>query len=122
MAFARVRCQAKAPLSVAEVLPLPPRGPTRVVAAGLKGDLDAAVSLAAQVDQACQAVGFKLERRRFNPHITIGRMRGGRLDLPQGGGKSPVSATFRVEEIVLMSSELRSAGSMYAPVARFALD
>jgi 2'-5' RNA ligase len=46
---------------------------TRVVWAGVAGDLDALTALAAQVQQACRDAGVVLERRPFRPHLTIGK-------------------------------------------------
>jgi 2'-5' RNA ligase len=45
----------------------------RVVWAGVAGDLDRLGALAAQVQQSCREAGVPLERRRFRPHLTIGK-------------------------------------------------
>jgi 2'-5' RNA ligase len=50
----------------------------RVVWAGLGGDLDGLAALASEVQQVCRDAGIALERRRFLPHLTVGKT--GRVD------------------------------------------
>ena len=50
----------------------------RVVWAGVGGDLDRLSALAADVQHACRSAGVALDRRRFRPHLTVGKT--GRLD------------------------------------------
>lgn len=51
------------------------RGAPRVFWAGIDGDLDALVALAARLDDACASQGVPRERRPFTPHLTLGRVR-----------------------------------------------
>lgn len=45
----------------------------RVVWLGLKGDVDALQKLNNQIEDSMAELGYKRERRKFNPHITLGR-------------------------------------------------
>jgi 2'-5' RNA ligase len=97
----------------------------RVVWAGVEGDVEAFEALQRGVGKALRKVGFKPERRRFTPHVTLGRVRGGErpdflqkaLDEHQGeklGG-------FRVESFILYESILRPEGAEYRVVREFLL-
>ena len=63
-------------------------------------------------------MGFKAERRAFRPHLTLGRVKGGR---PAGGLRAAAGgladAEFGLEpatELVVFSSELSRHGPTYA--------
>jgi 2'-5' RNA ligase len=74
----------------------------RAVWAGVAGDLDGLGALASEVQQACRTAGVPLERRRFRPHLTIGKT--GRIDpalLGQYDGPP-----WRVHEVELVHSVL----------------
>ena len=45
----------------------------RVVAVGVRGDTTALTWLAHDVQRACRDAGADLERRRYQPHLTVGR-------------------------------------------------
>lgn len=45
----------------------------RVVAVGVDGDTTALGWLAHDVQRACRDAGAVLERRRYQPHLTVGR-------------------------------------------------
>lgn len=47
----------------------------RVLWAGLHGDVQQVVDLAAAIDRRTQALGFAREVRAFTPHVTIGRVK-----------------------------------------------
>lgn len=86
----------------------------RVVAALLRRD-DALQELHKRVGKALRAAGLTVQRRRFQPHITIGRVRGRRtprlLIPPVSLG---VTAEFSV--LTLYESRLRPAGASYVPL------
>ena len=65
---------ARDPLSCADRLDcLPPRGPVRVIAAGVGGDLPALGAIHAAIEEACHPLGFRREQRSFRPHVTLAR-------------------------------------------------
>ena len=47
---------------------------TRVVWAGIEGDLDALRALQSRVDQGVAGLGFARELRPFSPHLTLARV------------------------------------------------
>ena len=83
---------------------------------GLEGDLKRLSSLMARLEGSMVRSGFPEERRRFTPHVTVGRVRSGTQKRilaaigqrwlearPSGGGRD---AEVPVRSIVLMRSHL----------------
>lgn len=96
----------------------PPRGPVRVVWAGVSGDLSPLLACAEAVEEQLSASGFDRERRAYSPHLTLGRVRDDRSrgQLREAVERVQLPAMFQdVEELVLMSSELSSRGPSYTP-------
>jgi len=70
--------------------------------------------LVATLEAGLRDAGFGLETRPYSPHITVVRKaRCGRMDL----AFEPVE--WRVQEFVLVRSELDSAGSRYSVIGRW---
>lgn len=91
----------------------------RVLWAGLQGDLDALKALHRAVIDGATDAGYRPEDERFEPHITLGRIR-------QGRGPSPVDLTGVVNRhrlwqagsldcaaVVTYSSSLTPDGPIY---------
>jgi 2'-5' RNA ligase len=79
----------------------------RVVATGVRGDTTALGWLAKDVQRACRDAGAVLERRRYRPHLTVGRGSGGRV----AGGVPDALRDYEgpgwsVDEIELVQSVL----------------
>lgn len=105
---------------------LPPRGPIRVISVGLSGELEWLHQLHRQIEERCEPIGFRPERRPFTPHITMARVKGwvpsyarGRLE--KIGSVHLPAPQFDVCEFVLIQSHLDSKGARYVPLARFPL-
>jgi len=82
----------------------------RVVWLGLKGDTDSLSDIAVSVDRACSEIGFSLEKRRFNAHITLGRLKVPsvvNLEMQTEG------VNFAVNAVNLYQSELLKTGAHY---------
>jgi 2'-5' RNA ligase len=97
----------------------PPRGDVRIVWAGASdpsNHLNAAVE---SIHHALQRLGFKPERRRWSPHITIGRVKfdrsGGRIRSAVAQASYPDIAQS-VSSVTLMSSVLSPTGPTYESV------
>ena len=98
----------------------PPKGPVRIVWAGVKPDGDGLPRCQRAVEEEMARVGFEPENRPFSPHLTIGRVRQGpnTRDL-----RAAVETTEwagprqRSEELVLFESQLRPTGAVYTRVA-----
>jgi 2'-5' RNA ligase len=95
----------------------------RVVWVGLETPPPELGETAAAIHAACAPFSAHDEKREFNPHITLGRMR-----RPWSGCARAVAAerfepppTWRVDTVKLLRSELRPGGSRYTALAEFAL-
>lgn len=72
-----------------------------------------------KIEDELETLGFERERRKFTPHVTIGRVRSRLrirepLPLPE---KSP----FIINEIGVINSKLGREGSIYTPLTLFRL-
>ncbi len=100
----------------------------RVVWAGAGGDMDTLHALRDAVERAISPLGFPTEERPFSPHFTLGRARqdASRSALSSLGeqiGHAEVGtlASWRVEGVSLMRSDLKPSGAVYTQVAYAAL-
>ena len=95
---------------------------TRVLWVGVAGDLDSLGRLQQRVEEGLSELGFRPERRAFNPHITAGRLR----DNVSNADRRRVTEALlsheyarppiRVESISLIRSTLRPDGAIYEPI------
>src|SRR5262249_31476646 len=88
----------------------------RVLWVGLGSLPDPLVNLYDNLEQEVAALGFEREKRRFAPHLTIGRLRSPRngAELAQKLieiGFEPQS--FLAREVIVMRSQLKPTGSIY---------
>ena len=96
----------------------------RVIWAGIRGEVEAAVRLQDSIDGGLETIGLAREERPFRPHLTLGRARG-----PARGPCRPILeryvseqlGSFRVGDIVLFESRLSPEGPSYRPIERFPL-
>ena len=99
-----------------------PRQP-RVLWLGVQ-DEDDLQGIAAKLDLELAKLGFEKEMRRFDPHLTIARIRE-----PQKAKRLAEfhlhsrfeSQAFAVHELVIYESVLRPTGSVYSVISRHAL-
>jgi len=98
----------------------------RVVWAGITDGVSQLAEIWKNVDAKLSELGFEKERRRFSPHITIGRVRSGRnrdrlveeistLSSYEFGG-------LHVDRIVLKKSVLTPRGPIYTTLTESAVD
>jgi 2'-5' RNA ligase len=82
------------------------------------------IDLADRVEEQLHRLGYRREPRRFQPHLTLGRVRGGRAvelapllekyaDLEIG--------RISVDEVIVFSSTLESGGPIYDAIGRASL-
>ena len=93
----------------------------RVLWLGLKGAGTAALrSLQRRIEERLTGLGWEREGRPFSPHLTLGRVRPGRAAGPgEGWTRAAVpELAFRVDEVVLMRSDLRPDGARYSVLHR----
>lgn len=84
------------------------------------------VRLAEAIETETTKIGFRREGRRFEPHLTIGRVRAGGPEQTALGTLLRDNADFaggsmEVDEVVLFSSELRPEGPVYEALERVEL-
>jgi 2'-5' RNA ligase len=79
------------------------------------------VSLHQQVSSAINATNLLVDKRKFIPHVTLGRYRHSKNSY---AGKIPMNVSFEtlIEEVVLYESVLTTSGAEYEPIFRFPLD
>jgi 2'-5' RNA ligase len=95
-----------------------PRRP-RVVAVTVEPEAPL-LALARRVEAAVIHAGLPGEERAFRPHLTLGRVRD-RAHPDLGAAEPIASKPFRVAEVVLFASDLRSDGAVHTPLERIAL-
>lgn len=126
-------------LAALGLLVLPPGAEPRVLAIGLRDDGSLA-RLAKRLEVELEPLGFARERRRFTPHLTLGRVRSAprqprRKDATKAAGHAHSMATpdwiwrFRdrplgedqIQSVEMLRSQLTPGGSIYTPLAAFGL-
>jgi len=105
----------------------PPRGNPRVLWLGLDDETQAIARLQERLEAECARENFPREARPFHPHITIARIRipaaasARHLAKLHGEMKFEPPASFNVNDLVVMRSELGAGGSRYTPLSRHEL-
>jgi 2'-5' RNA ligase len=100
----------------------------RVIWLALVGGLAALAACQERVESATVPLGFPREKRPFQPHLKLGRVREGSAPaqlmaigrLP-AGWPSAASQSFSVTSISLMQSQLNPRGAQYTRLATFGL-
>ncbi len=99
----------------------PPAGPPRVLWLGVGEGAEALIAVQRQVAARVEAVGIPIERRPFQPHLTLARWRTSRpgdrrwvlaLDRPDR------VARLAVETVALIHSRLSPGGPSYTTLCR----
>jgi RNA 2',3'-cyclic 3'-phosphodiesterase len=93
----------------------------RVLWVGLGGEVETLERLQEQLDERLAGIGFEIEEKDFQPHLTVGRIRSNknlRELLVKSAGYTLPSLSFVVQEIVLMKSDLLPAGACYSELAK----
>ncbi|MEQ8765874.1 MAG: RNA 2',3'-cyclic phosphodiesterase [Planctomycetota bacterium] len=113
-------------IQVARLGTFPESGDPKVIWAGVTDEPGGSLSrIAERLDRSLVPLGIRRERRPFEAHLTIGRVR--QFDDPAGferfirRRKQNEYGQQRIEEVHVMSSELSPKGSMYDVVARVKL-
>jgi 2'-5' RNA ligase len=93
----------------------------RVVWAGITGDGDVLRALQRDLDLQLNGLGFPKEKRLFQGHLTLGRIKD-RMDGAKLGKALRAlgdfrTASFTVQSLILFQSELRPDGAVYSTLA-----
>jgi len=121
----KARALGPVDLSIGTLGVFPNLSRPRVLWVGVTKGMQELAALQAQVETALEAAGFTREERPFRPHLTIGRMKGERridgLDKAVEEHRDFAAGSFTAKEMVLFRSDLKPAGPVYTPLARFTL-
>jgi len=100
---------------------VPPTGALRMVWAGVDDPAGRLEWLNAMIEDAYAGMGFKMENRRFRPHLTLGRVKGarnvGRLRDAVGRFAAADFGTQSATELIVFASELTRDGPIYSALA-----
>jgi len=103
----------------------PPRGRPRVIWIGLDEPGGHLVRLQKAVAEATAPFAEKVEHRAYRPHLTLGRVRGGRdlhrLSAAVAAMADARGPEFEADEMVIMQSVLSPQGPTYSPLSRVRL-
>jgi RNA 2',3'-cyclic 3'-phosphodiesterase len=95
----------------------------RVIWAGCQDSKDRLPPLVAQIEDVLQPLGFAKEKRVFNPHLTLGRVRSNdRIADLVAAVKEKTDVTgpsFVADHAVLFESVLSPSGAQYSEICRF---
>ncbi|MBI5283537.1 MAG: RNA 2',3'-cyclic phosphodiesterase [Chloroflexi bacterium] len=105
------------------------RAHLRVIWVGAGGDGGALAALAERVETALEPLGYPRERRSFNAHLTLARVRDAatpsdraRLHDVLTRFDPPLYPAFRVDQVRLMQSLLGPGGAAYRELASYSLE
>jgi 2'-5' RNA ligase len=101
----------------------PNAGRPRTVWLGAGKGVEAMATLHKHLEDALAKLGFRKEHRRFQAHLTIGRVRGGGPAIKPLGDLLWQYADFdagqlAVDEVVVFSSQLERTGPIYEALGR----
>jgi RNA 2',3'-cyclic 3'-phosphodiesterase len=112
-------------LEVAGIGAFPNPARPRVIWAGLSDASGVLVHMASQVDAVLEPLGFPGEKRAFNPHLTLGRVRSNKSsgDLMNAirRGMDIRGPAFVADHAVLFQSILKETGAEYRGLWRYEL-
>jgi 2'-5' RNA ligase len=111
-------------LSATGIECFPNRGPVRIVAAALGGQVEALSAVHAAIEQRCRFLGFERETRAYRPHVTVARARPTLPPATRDLLSDTTEALFPgpalvAKEFALVQSTLKPQGSEYVTIARF---
>jgi 2'-5' RNA ligase len=88
----------------------------RVIWLGVQGDVDRLRHLHELLEARLTPFGLEPDRRKYFPHITLGRARRNAVDVDVArvGPVQPIH--FRVDRLTVLKSELRPEGTVYKPL------
>lgn len=112
-------------LTIRRLGAFPNLGKPRVVWAGIDDGSGALSSMANKVEAVLEPLGFEREKRKFSPHLTLGRVksRSGMSELIDAVRQEldVTGPTFVATEAILFQSILKPSGAEYRAMCRFAL-
>lgn len=102
-------------LTIGGVGAFPSSGSARVIWVGATDLEDRVEKVYNVLEKGAEKCGFPREKRRYTPHITVGRSRKQPVSLPRGLlERFTEKLPLEVRDIVLFESVLRSSGAEYS--------
>src|SRR5262245_15631104 len=111
-------------LAFAGIGVFPPRGAPNVLWIGAAAGAADAIELQRQLAERVAQLGFPLERRPFQPHLTLARLKDSRPSdrtAVLAESRTAIVATTRIDYATLYQSKLSSQGPTYTALARATL-
>ena len=98
----------------------------RVLWIGIDGDIERMGHFRDRIQKDLRRFGINEEKRRFSPHLTVGRFKRGFNNIDRLKGliekyRDAVSPDSMVRELVLFKSDLRPEGAVYTKLHSWAL-
>lgn len=96
----------------------------RVIWIGVERGREELIRLQQSLERHICEHGFPKEKRKFSPHLTLGRVKssmGIEALAEKIKGTEFTSEEIRVEQVVVMKSDLTPKGPIYTPLKRFSL-
>ncbi|MFQ5636982.1 MAG: RNA 2',3'-cyclic phosphodiesterase [bacterium] len=92
----------------------------RIIWVGVTDLTAGSSALAGRLDLCLSDLGFQKERRKFSPHLTIGRIKAipGAEFLGVLSASTFAGGDFMVEEIAVIKSDLKPGGAVYTPLRK----
>lgn len=98
----------------------PSTNKARIVWAGVDEGTDALLALAEDLEGSLRVLGFEGEKRKFKPHITLGRSRNRPGTLPEET-ESVTAPGFSARRVELVESSLGADGATYSTLSEHPL-
>lgn len=96
----------------------------RILWLGLQEETNSLKKIYDLLENECEKIGFRKEKRNFKPHLTLARIRQPNKSFELAKKhleKDFEPVRFEVSEIVIYESKLQKAGSVYFPVKRISI-
>lgn len=110
-------------LALGDVGAFPSLGRARALFVSVDGEIETLTLLRDNIEAELSKVGFRRDRRRFNPHITVARIRD-RVSRPDrravveaARSANHARVAFSVDALRLFQSTLTPEGAIYNPLA-----
>jgi len=112
-------------LSIEQIGCFPSDSSPRVVWLGVQQGKEEISNLANDIDESCSKLGIEKEKRKFEPHLTLGRIRSLKnqeaLVKKINENRNIQIGTFKVSKILLMQSKLSPKGPTYSILGKYDL-
>lgn len=106
--------------AVAGLSAVPPRGLLRMIWAGVTEPSGRLGKLNDLLEAAYAEMGFRVEKRAFRPHLTLGRVKGGGgLDRLRAAAEKYAQTDFGTQsakKVIVFASKLGPGGPTYTPL------